>query len=198
MKLLIATNNQHKITEIRQILNNTKNKGDIELLSLADCNLSTFEVEETGNTFKENAFIKSSFYYEKSKIACIADDSGLEIEYLDMKPGIYSARFAGIHGNDAANRHKVLDMLNNIADDNRKAQFRCVICFFDGSNNQFFEGIVKGKIATKEAGINGFGYDPIFIPDAYDKTFAELNPELKNFLSHRALALNSFAKWLNI
>ena len=188
MKLLLASNNKHKLKELFNILK-LNNLNDIEIITPDTLN-STLEVDETGTTFEENSKLKADAFYNQFNIPTIADDSGLEIETLDNKPGVYSARFSGMHGNDKANRIKVLSELGE--DKNRNAQFRTVICFYDGVEFVYFNGICKGSIAKEENGINGFGYDSIFIPNSYDITFAQMEEIDKNKISHRANALIQF------
>ena len=155
-----------------------------------------FDVVEDGLTLEENAFKKASEYHNLTVLPCFADDTGLEIDALNGEPGVHSARFAGEHGNDAENRKKVLYLLSNFPIEKRTAQFRTVICFYDGSKPYFIEGICKGKINFDEKGTNGFGYDSIFIPDGSTKTFAEMNPFEKNEISHRGKAIRNFVQFL--
>jgi len=186
MELLLATQNEHKKDEILSMLPN------LQLKTFKDFNFSG-EIEETGSTFEENAFIKAKFGYDLTQITCFSDDSGLVIEALDDAPGIYSARYSNT-GSFADNIAKVLK--NMTGKTNRKAYFICVICLFDGKTPSFFEGKVYGTIAQEVKGSQGFGYDPIFIPDGYDKSFAEFLPEEKNQISHRAIALQKFKEFL--
>jgi XTP/dITP diphosphohydrolase len=195
MKLLIGTNNKHKAREIQQILDK-RNPGEVKLLTPAEVLGKVIDVEETGATLEENAFLKASKYFEMTKIPCFADDTGLEIDALSGLPGVQSARFSGVHGNDAANRKKVLDLLEDVPSEKRTARFRTVISFADGKNVKYFEGRCEGKIINEERGQNGFGYDSIFVPDEYKQTFAEMNPEKKNELSHRSKAVLNFLNYL--
>lgn len=188
-KLVFATNNAHKLEEVA-----AKIKGKIELLSLADIGCIE-HIEETGATFRENASIKSRFIYDKYRINCFGDDSGLEIDALNGEPGVYSARFAGDHGNHAANIHKVLTCLEGI--NNRKANFRTVISLMWEGEEHFFDGVVHGTIRSERSGHQGFGYDPIFQPDGFDITFAEMSLADKNKISHRALATAKLLDFLN-
>jgi XTP/dITP diphosphohydrolase len=187
-KLVFATNNSHKLRELSQIM-----PPDIELLSLEDIGCAD-EIPETGPTLEINAAQKSFYIWNKYGLNCFADDTGLEVEALGNEPGVYSARYAGEARDANANIIKVLENLNNSS--NRKARFRCVISLvIDGYEIQF-EGIVNGAISTEKFGSSGFGYDPIFIPDGYDQSFAELSPEVKNAISHRGLAVMKLVEYL--
>lgn len=201
MKLIVATNNEHKLSEIRSILN-----GKIEVLSLKDINLDA-DIEETGTTIEENSKIKATFvadYLNRIDYPCpytvIADDTGLLVDALGGEPGVHTARYAGGDGHDSeANMRLLLDNLEG--KDNRTASFRTIITMIekmcaDPSNMQVFTGEVKGTILTEKHGEQGFGYDPIFMPDGYDKSFAELGNEVKNRISHRAMAVEKMANYL--
>ena len=188
-QLVFATNNAHKLTEVQAAV-----AGKIKLLSLNDI-LCHDDIAETGLTFKENASIKSNFIHNKYKINCFADDSGLEIDALNGEPGVYSARYAGEHGNHAANNSKVLKRLEGVT--NRKARFITVISLIWDGKEYFFEGTVDGAIRTELSGNDGFGYDPIFTPDGYDITFAEMNLAEKNAISHRGRAVEKLINFLN-
>ena len=168
--------------------------GDNELSSLEDIGFHN-EIEETGETLEENALIKARFIYYKFNENCFADDTGLEVECLDGAPGVYSARFAGKQKNAEDNMEKLLDLLKNKP--NRKAQFRTIIALIIDGKEYVFEGIVKGEILEKKRGNKGFGYDPVFLPEKYDQSFAELPFNEKNKISHRALALKKLNKFLN-
>lgn len=187
-KLVFATNNAHKIEEVAQSVGN-----QFEILSLKDIHCND-EIEETGTTFKENASIKTHHIFNKYGLDCFGDDSGLEIDALNGAPGIFSARYAGEHGNHEANITKVLDVLKGVT--NRKAQFKTVISLLYKEQEYWFEGIVKGTIRTESSGSKGFGYDPIFQPDGYNITFAEMSLEEKNKISHRAKAVNHLIAFL--
>ncbi|MGF7040256.1 non-canonical purine NTP diphosphatase [Mucilaginibacter lappiensis] len=189
MQLVFATNNRHKLEEVA-----TKIKGEFKLLTLNDIGC-TDDIEETGTTFKENASIKSHYIYQKYKLNCFGDDSGLEIDALNGEPGVYSARYAGEHGNHAANISKVLQNLTG--ETNRKARFRTVISLIWNGEEHFFDGTVEGQIRTATSGTAGFGYDPIFEPDGYNITFAEMSLEQKNSISHRARAMDQLINFLN-
>ena len=188
MKLIFATHNSNKIKEILPLV------GDNKLSSLDGIGFHD-EIEETGKTLEENALIKARFVYDKFNENCFADDTGLEVECLEGAPGVYSARFAGNQKNAENNMDKLLDLLKNKT--NRKAQFRTVIALIIDGKEHFFEGIVKGKILGKKRGDKGFGYDPVFLPDGNDQSFAELPLNEKNKISHRALALKKLNKFLN-
>ena len=189
LTILIASNNQHKQKEIEQILENNQ-INDIKIIKPADLNIS-LDVEETADTLKENALLKAKAFHQASNMPCIADDTGLEIDFLNGQPGVMSARFAGEHGNDSANRKKVLSLLEGQPELARTARFRTVIAFVDSEHTEFVEGIVEGKIITKEIGTNGFGYDSIFKPDGFNETFAEMEDVQKNQISHRANAIKN-------
>ena len=188
-KLVFATNNAHKLEEVAAIL------GDqIELLSLNDIDCHT-DISETADTLEGNALLKSSLIYNNYGLNCFADDTGLEVEALDGAPGVYSARYAGGKGHDAqANMLKLLHELEG--KENRKAQFRTAISLILDGKNYLFEGIIKGKIIKEKRGESGFGYDPVFQPEGYDKTFAELGNDIKNKISHRALAIQKLCEFL--
>ena len=187
--ILLATSNKGKLNEIKQILGNMAN---IKFYTLSDVKSETFDVEENGSTFRENAFIKAKAYAEKFGFVTLADDSGLEIDYLKGAPGVKSARYAGIGAKDSDLYNKVLKELKDVVPEQRTARFKCSICLYDpkDSSSIFSEGTCEGAIATKPSGENGFGYDPIFIPFGYEpKTIAELESEIKNSISHRGRAL---------
>ena len=211
MKIVFATNNKHKLDEIRSILGDS-----IEVLSLKDigCNV---DIPETGKTLEENALQKAQYVYDNYHIDCFADDTGLEVEALDGSPGVYSARYAALPDNPVksegatsshdsdANMTRLLYELNG--KDNRKARFRTVIALIQKKDVcpcgctsikeiHKFEGIVEGEIIKERRGVEGFGYDPIFQPDGYDKTFAELGMDIKNHISHRARATQKLAEYL--
>jgi len=188
MKLVFATNNAHKLEEVAKKLS-----GSIELLTLNDIGCYE-EIDETGITFNENASIKSHYTWNKYRFNCFGDDSGLEIDALNGEPGVYSARYAGTHGNHAANIDKVLEKLQN--ETNRKARFRTVISLLWDGGETFFEGTVEGTIRHERSGNGGFGYDPIFQPDGYGVTFAEMTMAEKNAISHRAKAVEQLVAFL--
>ena len=188
-QLIFATHNAHKADEVKAIVGNL-----FEVKNLSDINFFD-EIPETGNTFKENAFQKVKYLHDKLNCNCFADDSGLSVDALNGEPGIFSARYAGEPSNSQRNTEKLLDALKNIS--NRKAQFTCVIAVILDGQTHFFEGIIRGTITEYPQGEGGFGYDPIFIPDGYDKTFAELPADIKNKISHSAIALEKFKQFLN-
>jgi XTP/dITP diphosphohydrolase len=188
-QLVFATNNAHKLEEVA-----AKIEGQIKLLSLNDINC-TDDIAETGQTFRDNASIKSHYIYNKYKLDCFGDDSGLEIDALSGDPGVYSARYAGEHGDHEANINKVLANLQIVTD--RKARFRTVISLIWNGEEFFFDGTIEGTIRHERAGTEGFGYDPIFQPDGYDVTFAEMSLDEKNKISHRAIAMERLIKFLN-
>ncbi len=188
-KIVFATNNLHKLDEVRSIL-----KGKALIVSLSDIGC-TDDIPETASTLEENAVLKASYIYNKFGISCFADDTGLEIEALDGRPGVFSARYAGEPSNSSNNVKKVLTEMEGQV--NRTAQFRTMITYLENGEYHLFEGIVKGKIATEPRGNTGFGYDPVFIPEGYEKTFAEMSPEIKNTISHRAVAIKKLADYFD-
>lgn len=188
MKLVFATNNAHKLEEVA-----AKLSGSIELLSLNDIGCND-DIEETGTTFNANASIKSHHIWNKYHLNCFGDDSGLEIDALNGAPGVYSARYAGSHGNHAANMDKVLEELKGKT--NRKARFWTVISLILDGKETFFDGVVEGTIRYERSGSGGFGYDPIFQPDGYGITFAEMSMAEKNSISHRAKAVERLVAFL--
>ncbi|MEI6089580.1 MAG: RdgB/HAM1 family non-canonical purine NTP pyrophosphatase [bacterium] len=195
MKLVLASNNKHKAEEYSAMFK-ADNGIDITVLLPKDLLHEEIEIEETGLTFEENASIKARHIFELAKLPCFSDDSGLEVKALGNKPGLNSARYSGSHGDDKANRKKVISELIDLNTDDWSARFRCVICFYDGLNEYFFEGICTGKLISEEKGTSGFGYDPIFIPDGYNITFAEMPSKQKNSISHRANAVDKFQQFL--
>ncbi len=186
---ILATHNEHKTVEIRKMLTPC----GIELKSLTDINYHD-EIIEDGDSMRANAKIKSDELKALGYTHIISDDSGLEVDALDGAPGIYSARYAGIHGDSEANMTKLLAALDG--HQKRDAQFRCVISTWADDQHHFFEGIVRGSIAIERMGQGGFGYDPIFIPEGYDKSFGVLAAEIKNRMSHRARAIDAFKEFL--
>jgi len=189
MELLVATHNEHKKEEIQQILGN-----DCVVKSLTDYNIHE-EIIEDGDSFHANALIKAKYCFEKTGIPSLGDDSGLAVESLDGRPGIFSARYAGDH-DFAKNIEKVLEEMQGI--ENRKAYFVTVLCYYDENGAQYFEGRVHGNLLTENKGFKGFGYDPIFVPEGYERTFAEMDPEDKNKISHRKQALDLFMDFLKV
>ena len=199
MRIVFATNNQHKLSEIRSILGDS-----IEVLSLKDIGCDV-DIPETGTTLEENALQKAQYVYDHYHIDCFADDTGLEVDALDGAPGVYSARYASEGHDSEANMTKLLKELGE--NNNRKARFRTVIALIQKKNVcpcgctsikevHQFEGIVNGEIIRERRGGEGFGYDPIFQPEGYDQTFAELGMDIKNHISHRARAVAKLAEFL--
>ena len=190
MKIVFATNNKHKLEEIKDILGK-----DFEIVSLAEIGCHE-DIPETGLTLEENARQKSSYIVEHYNHDCFADDTGLEVDALNGEPGVYSARYAeGTDHDSEANMRKLLSKMSNVKD--RTARFRTVISLIINGVEHQFEGRVEGRIATEKHGKEGFGYDPIFIPEGYDKSFAELGEEVKNQISHRARAVKKLAEYLS-
>lgn len=200
MKIVFATNNQHKLQEIRDILGS-----EFEIVSLKDIGCDV-DIPETGNTLEENAMQKAQYVYDHYNLSCFADDTGLEVEALNGEPGVHSARYA--EGTDHDSEANMAKLLRNLeGKDNRKARFRTVIALIQKQDvcpcgctsikkANRFEGIVDGSIATEKHGTAGFGYDPIFVPEGYDKSFAELGESIKNGISHRARAVAKLAEYL--
>ena len=200
MKIVFATNNQHKLQEIRDILGS-----EFEIVSLKDIGCDV-DIPETGNTLEENAMQKAQYVYDHYNLSCFADDTGLEVEALNGEPGVHSARYA--EGTDHDSEANMAKLLRNLeGKDNRKARFRTVIALIQkqdvcpcGCTSRKkvdrFEGIVDGSIATEKHGTAGFGYDPMFVPEGYDKSFAELGESIKNGISHRARAVAKLAEYL--
>ena len=214
MKIVFATNNEHKLSEIRAILGDA-----FEVVSLADIGCHE-DIPETGQTLEENALMKAEYIYDKYHLSCFADDTGLEVEALNGAPGVYSARYASMenlsnqntqsspisHDSEANMARLLRELANN---NNRKARFRTVIALIEKKDVcpcgctsikvvHKFEGIVNGEITREKSGAEGFGYDPIFRPDGYDKTFAELGADIKNQISHRARATQKLAEYLKV
>jgi XTP/dITP diphosphohydrolase len=192
-QLVFATNNAHKLEEVAAILRQAQDDSSIKLLSLNDINCHD-DIAETGTTFRANASIKSHYIYNKYHVNCFGDDSGLEIDTLNGEPGVYSARYAGEHGNHAVNMAKVLQNMTDAT--HRKARFSTVISLVWNGEEHFFEGTVEGTIRQELSGTAGFGYDPIFQPDGYDITFAEMTLAEKNAISHRAIAVEKLVGFL--
>lgn len=187
MKIVFVTNNQHKLDEIKNILGQ-----EFNIVSLNDIGCHD-DIPETGDTLEENASQKSNYIASRYALDCFADDTGLEVDALGGQPGVHSARYAEETDHDSqANMAKLLDKLGN--NNNRKARFRTVISLIFHGKEHRFEGIVEGRIAHQPSGVRGFGYDPVFIPDGYDKSFAELGDEVKNQISHRARAVRKLAE----
>ena len=188
MQLIFVTHNKNKLKEVRSIM-----PSSIELLSLDDINF-TDEIEETALTIEGNALLKAKTIYEKTGKNCFADDSGLLVDSLNGAPGVYSARYAGEHKSDQDNIQKLLQELSGHT--NRNAHFKTVMALIINGKDYLFDGIIEGKIINEQLGSNGFGYDPIFVPNGYDQTFAQLDSEIKNTISHRANALKKLIAFL--
>lgn len=188
-RFVFATNNAHKLEEVAAIL------GDkIELLSMKDIDCHA-DIPETADTLEGNALLKARYIFENYHVDCFADDTGLEVEALDGAPGVYSARYAGDAHNSEANMKKLLQDMEGM--ENRKARFRTVFALIINGKEHLFEGIVKGKITNHRHGTSGFGYDPVFIPEGYTQTYAEMGNELKNKISHRAVATEKLCNFLS-
>ena len=189
MKLIFASNNNNKLKEIKALV-----PPQIQVLSLQDIHFD-IEIEETGDTLQENAAIKARTIFELTGEACFADDSGLMVDALDGHPGVKSARYAGEPSDNLANIQLLLKNLQNTED--RNARFQTVVCYKDAQQEHFFKGEVLGHITNEIHGNNGFGYDPVFIPIGYTKTFAEMDAEEKNKISHRKNAIAQLVAFLN-
>ncbi|MGV9011016.1 MAG: RdgB/HAM1 family non-canonical purine NTP pyrophosphatase [Flavobacteriales bacterium] len=188
-KLLLCTGNPGKVAELRAMLPES-----MELVGLQEAGLP-LDLPETGNTFAANALEKARFARERTGLACIADDSGLEVEALNGAPGVHSARYAGEAKNDAENIAKLLFAMDG--QEQRNACFRTVVALVDDSGEHLFEGEVRGSITREPRGTNGFGYDPVFLPEMSDLTFAELDAKMKNAISHRGQAVWKLVRWLS-
>lgn len=189
MKIIFATNNAHKLSEVQAVL------GDgFELVTPRMCGVEE-DIPETAATLEGNASQKSHYLYEKTGLDCFADDTGLEVEALGGEPGVHSARYA-TDGHDFAANNRLL-LKNLEGKENRRARFRTVISLIDGGEEHLFEGIVEGHIIDHESGSEGFGYDPLFVPDGFDRTFAEMTAEEKNAVSHRGRAVRKLVAYLH-
>lgn len=191
MKIVLATHNLYKVEEIRSILSGL----EIELLSL-DAFPAIGEIEGDGETLEENARKKAAAVFDATHILSLADDTGLEVDALGGRPGVYSARYSGENATYRQNNEKLLGELKGIPRERRTAKFRCVISIVGDGVDEIALGEVPGRIIESTRGTNGFGYDPLFVPDGYDVTYAEMDSELKNRLSHRAKALEEAVKIL--
>lgn len=187
-KLVFATNNAHKLEEVRAILGDGYSVSGLKEIGCDE------DIPETAGTLDGNAELKARFVKEKYGYECFADDTGLEVEALDGAPGVYSARYAGPGHDSEANMELLLK--NMRGKENRRARFRTVICLIEGDSPRKFEGIVNGTIIDERRGDNGFGYDPVFVPDGFDRTFAELTAEEKNGVSHRGRATSLLSEYL--
>ena len=188
-KIVFATNNEHKLREIRAIIHD-----GTEVLSLADIGCHA-DIPETADTLEGNALIKAHFVYDNYGYDCFADDTGLEVEALDGAPGVHTARYAGDNQDSQANMRKLLQEMKG--KDNRKARFRTAIALIQGGEEHLFSGEVSGTITTEPLGNKGFGYDPVFIPEDTGLTFAQLGEDVKNHISHRARAVAKLTEFLN-
>lgn len=189
MKLLFATHNQHKLEEIQQLI-----IPSVELVSLNELRFSE-EIDETGTDLTENALIKAQTIYRRFQLDTFADDTGLEVDVLNGEPGVYSARYAGEEKNSVANMQKVLSLMQGQT--NRKARFRTVIALIYKQQEFLFEGIVNGEILEAPMGQGGFGYDPIFKPEGFDQSFAQMNAATKNSISHRGRAVEQLINFIH-
>ena len=189
-KLIFATHNKNKLKEVRDLMPN-----HLQLLSLDELNIFD-EIEETASTIEGNALLKAQAIYKLTGQNCFADDSGLLVDALDGAPGVYSARYAGEQKSNEANMEKLLSELAN--KENRNAHFKTVIALIIDGKEFLFEGTINGKIISEKKGNDGFGYDPIFLPDGYSETFAQMNSETKNAISHRGIALKKMIDYLKI
>ncbi|MBR3627117.1 MAG: non-canonical purine NTP diphosphatase [Bacteroidaceae bacterium] len=187
-KIVFATNNAHKLQEVSEIL-----EDKIQIMNLKDIHCEE-EIPETSDTIEGNAYQKANYIYEHYHVDCFADDTGLEVEALNGAPGVYSARYAGPQHNSKDNIRKLLTDMQDI--ENRNAQFRTAIVLILDGKMHLFEGTIKGTIIRSERGSGGFGYDSVFVPDGFKKTFAELGEEIKNKISHRAIATKKLVKFL--
>lgn len=191
IKIVFATNNSHKLSEIKAILGT-----DFDILSLKDINCNV-DIPETSDTIEGNASLKSHYVWEHYHLDCFSDDTGLEVDFLNGEPGVHSARYAEGKDHDSkANIDKLLKKLGNT--NKRNARFRTVISLIVNGQEIQFEGIINGTIAKKLSGTGGFGYDPIFIPNGYNESFADLGENVKNKISHRSLAVTKLANYLII
>ena len=187
-KLIFATHNKHKSDEVSQMIGDLFDVRDLSQTGIEE------DIPETGNTLESNARIKARYVYDRTGQNVFADDTGLEVEALNGQPGVFTARYAGPECDSVKNMHKLLDDLAN--ENNRRAQFRTVICLKMGESEFIFEGVVKSTITRSFSGKEGFGYDPIFMPDGYNQTFAEMSMEEKNKISHRGLAVEKLVSFL--
>lgn len=188
MKIIFATSNQNKVNEVKELLP----KG-IEMVSLKEMGY-TEEIEETGATIEENSMLKARVIFEKFGLPTLAEDTGLEVEALNNAPGVYSARYAGVNANSEENMDLLLQNLK--LNDNRKASFKTVATFVQNNTYNIFEGRVLGEILKERKGEGGFGYDPVFQPDGFKKSFAEFSSEEKGLVSHRGIAIRKFFKFI--
>ena len=188
MKIVFATNNAHKLNEVRQVVGNS-----FEIVSLRECGI-TEDIPENEPTLEGNALAKARYIYARTGLNCFADDTGLEIDALGGEPGVRSARYATDGHDDEANKRLLLERMSGV--ENRAAQFRTAVALILDGKEYLFEGVVRGDIATEEHGEGGFGYDPLFLPEGGEKTFAEMSAEAKNEISHRGRAVRKLAEFL--
>jgi len=188
-RILLATKNPNKLREFREII-----RTDIEWVLLPE---EAPEVEEDGNTFCENATKKAREYGGRAHLPTVAEDSGLEVDALGGEPGVFSARFAGCDCNAESNNRLLLDKLKGVEEGKRSARFVCCLVYWDGVRERVFEGEIRGRIALACSGTNGFGYDPLFIPEGYETTFAQMPSETKNSISHRFRAIQQLSGFLD-
>jgi XTP/dITP diphosphohydrolase len=192
MKILISTNNKHKVNEIKRILNDNR----IELLTLSDLNIDV-DVDEDKDSLEGNALKKAEEIYKIAKMPTIADDTGLFVEGLNGEPGVYSSRYAGENATYDDNCRKLLKEMHDIPKGKRGAYFKTVVCYYESDNKyRFFEGVCNGKITLEKSGEKGFGYDPLFTPTGFNKTYAEMSEEEKNSISHRGKAFEKAGEFL--
>lgn len=189
MKIIFATNNAHKLSEVQAVLGDS-----FELVTPRMCGVEE-DIPETAATLEGNASQKSHYLYEKTGLDCFADDTGLEVEALGGEPGVHSARYATDGHDFGANNRLLLKNLEGV--ENRRARFRTVISLIEGGEEHLFEGIVEGRIIDRESGSEGFGYDPLFVPDGFDRTFAEMSADEKNAISHRGRAVRKLVAYLH-
>ena len=189
MKLIFATNNAHKLREVAEIVGEK-----FELLTLRDCGI-TEDIPEEQPTLEGNALQKARYIYERTGIDCFADDTGLEVDALGGEPGVRSARYATDGHGDEANKRLLLERMEGV--ESRGAQFRTAVALIMGGKEYLFEGIVRGQITHSELGDGGFGYDPLFVPEGYSESFAQMSAEQKNAISHRGRAVRALAEFLN-
>jgi XTP/dITP diphosphohydrolase len=189
MKIVFATNNEHKLREVQQTV------GDrVEIVSLKECGI-TEDIPENEPTLEGNALAKARYIYSRTGLSCFADDTGLEVEALGGEPGVRSARYATDGHDDESNKRLLLERMKGV--ENRAAQFRTAMALILDGKEYLFEGVVRGKILTSERGEGGFGYDPLFTPEGYSTSFAEMSAEAKNAISHRGRAVRLLAEFLN-
>ncbi len=199
MKIVLATRNKHKVKEIKQIMKiylDDSLYSKLEILSASDFT-GIPEVVEDGKTYEENALKKAREVYKFTGLPSVADDSGIEVDFLNSEPGVISSIYAGDNATDEENNRKLLKLLDGVPLEKRTARFRCVIAYVDGNVEKIFYGVTEGKVALQPRGEGGFGYDPLFIPDGFEQTYAEMPRDLKNRISHRSKAVKNFVEFLS-